>query len=168
METLVRQRTLANSKGDVETLSKVEARLEEVAAIAEGLGFNRRLDRRKRLSGINVLMPSATELVQQLSGSEIIYRILSGVAHHDPSTLARLVFGAKEGETAGGEVRRRAVPNDLLALLAANTGLAFGRATWAWVVYFGGSLADLSAHLEAFGDQAKVRDEYRFWRDGAE
>jgi len=168
METLVRQRKVANSNGDAKTLSKVDARLEEVAAIAEGLGFNRRLDNRKRLSGINLPMPSATELVEKLSGSENIYRILSGVAHHDPSTLTYLVFDAKEGETARGDVRRRAVQNDLLALLAASTGLAFGRATWAWVFYFGGSLADLSAHLDAFGDQVKVGDECRFWRDGAE
>jgi hypothetical protein len=81
----------------VET-AKANARIEEVEAMAEGLGFAKLQGGKGERTGIGQVMPSVTEVIRATLNEEANYRLFSAMAHGHSWAYSQLGF-RKAGET---------------------------------------------------------------------
>ena len=66
--------------------------MDELAAEAAGLGFKVRPDKHGAAIGIDPQFPGPTELVKDVLGEDVLYRIASGVAHSHDYAITRLGY----------------------------------------------------------------------------
>ena len=118
---------------------KVKRRIAKVELDALNLGFPKLRDRRrkKRIVGIGVKMPTATEMVKEVLDEEGAYRIFSSVSHGQAGIIRELSFApvSKNGLTLqmGGspaQVFKKTVDPDLMAWLGIIVAEAFAKPVW--------------------------------------
>ena len=73
-------------------IQRIEERIEDIEKIAISLGYELVRDKNNRRIGIGQKKPNITSLVERQFGEEILFRILSGMAHSTYTTLASLSF----------------------------------------------------------------------------
>jgi len=91
-EGLSQQKKIAHTQGDTKVVADITKRVDELAAEAAGLGFKVRPDKHAAAIGIDPQFPGPTELVKDVLGEDVLYRIASGVAHSHDYAITQLAY----------------------------------------------------------------------------
>jgi len=91
-EGLSQQKKIAHTQGDTKIVADITKRVDELAAEAAGLGFTVRPDKHGVAIGIDPQFPGPTELVKDVLGEDVLYRIASGVAHSHDYAITQLAY----------------------------------------------------------------------------
>jgi hypothetical protein len=91
-EGLIQQKKIAHIQGDAKVVADIVKRVDELAAEATSLGFKARQDKQGANIGIDPQFPGPTELVKDVLGENILYRIASGVAHSHDYAITQLGY----------------------------------------------------------------------------
>ncbi len=106
------QKMARYDKNDLKT-NEIEERIDSIEKIAIELGYESVRDKRNRRNGIGQVKPNITALVERQFSSEKLYRMLSGMAHSNYTTVAALAFTQTDFNNKNGTVIQRAVPTEL-------------------------------------------------------
>ena len=164
--SLREQIKMARYDGDNEMIQKIEDRIECIERIAVSLGFELVRDRNNRRIGIGQKKPNITSLVENQFKGEKLYRIFSGMAHSNYTTLTSLSFTRTDLERKSGAVIVEAVPTTIQSSLVSQAATIYAKCLWLKTIQFGFDAAKTAVLLEEFYDGLKLPDknESRFWR----
>lgn len=160
------QQKMARYDGNTLKINEIEERIGTIETIAINLGYDLVLDRRNRRIGIGQIKPNITALVERQFSGEKLYRMFSGMAHSNYSTLTALSFTKPDFRNKGGAVIQRAVPTELHLSLLSYAGKIYAKCLWLKTKQFGFDAAKMAILLEEFYDVLELPDtnENRFWR----
>lgn len=164
--TLREQRKLAQEDSDASIVTVIDHRLEEIATIASDLGYQPINDKNGNRISIGRQKPKITDLVGQQLDAKSIYRILSGVAHCDQSTVRQLGFAPVGPSPSGGIVMESVVSHKVQQQLRSKAIDIYAHAVWPHIVQFGVDLVAAANVLENAYSACGFRDDesVRFWR----
>jgi len=150
-------------------IAALEAHIDDVASDALSLGFPAVLDRHGRRIGIGQVMPNATNMIGAMLDEEIMYRMLSGVAHGHFWAISQLSMQPSNGddlEIGGVPAKPFEKTTDLkgIAILGVTAFKALSRPLWNQCRYFGWPALQLEELLENSADALKMTEQPRFWR----
>ena len=143
----------------------IEAITSEVLNKARGLRIPVLKDKKNRISGLGVQLPSATEVVAKYIHDEPSYRMLSGMAH-GLFWVMRSCYefhGPDDGLSDRVILKKRVAPHTI-GYLTARAVRAFAIALWLRSHQLGWDLALLRSILEKTYDDMRIVDGERFWR----
>ncbi len=165
-ETLREQRKLAQEDDSGSLVAAIDRRVDEITTVASQLGYPPINDRHGNRIGIGRPKPNITDLVTQQLGARKIYRILSGVAHCDPTTVSQLGFAPLEPSPSGGIVKRLAANPEAQGLLRAQALDVYAHAVWPQIVQYGADRAAAAVALDKGYDACGLAntESVRFWR----
>jgi len=157
---------LARYDGNNSKIDEIENRIKAIEDMARTLGYGLLRDKKNRRIGIGQIKPNITKLVEIQFSSEKLYRMLSGMAHSNYTTLTSLAFTKPNFKNKDGAVVQRAVPSALHISLLSQAGKIYAKCLWLKTIQFGFDAAKLAVLLEEFYDTLKIDDtnENRFWR----
>jgi hypothetical protein len=160
------QQKLARYDGNNEKIAEIENRIKAIEDMARTLGYAMLRDKKNRRTGIGQIKPNITKLVEMQFSGEKLYRMLSGMAHSNYTTLTSLAFTKANFTRKGGTVIQRAVPSDLQISLLSQAGKIYAKCLWLKTIQFGFDAAKLAVLLEELYDTLKIDDtnKNRFWR----
>lgn len=171
-EGLLQQQKWARAAG--EDPSKASSRLDEVAKVAESLGYQPINDSRGQPSGAGMRMPSVTEVIRDVLDQEQLYRLLSAVAHGHHWAIHQLSFALVpsqdwvspiSGTNLRGVTKQPNVAGFRMLVIPAAVALV--RTTWYHAHYLGWDRSTLAALLERQFDRLGATEAIRFWRAAA-
>ena len=155
------------------TLEAIEKRIAKVELDAIALGFPKLRDKRtkKRIVGIGVTMPMATDIVKDVLDEEGAYRIFSAVSHGQAGVIRQLSLTPVSGtgstvQMGGGSARafKKTVDPDRMRWLGLVAAMAFARPLWYEFGYAGWNRSQLRNLFEKKFDRLGARAAVRFWR----
>lgn len=160
------QQKLARYDGNNAKIDEIENRIKTIEDMALTLGYGLIRDKKNRRIGIGQIKPNITKLVEMQFSSGKLYRMLSGMAHSNYTTLTSLAFTKPNFENKDGAVIQRAVPSSLQLSLLSQASKIYAKCIWLKTIQFGFNAAKLAVLLEEFYDTLKLADtnENRFWR----
>jgi hypothetical protein len=160
------QQKLARYDGNNEKIAEIENRIKTIEDMARTLGYAMLRDKKNRRTGIGQIKPNITKLVEMQFSGEKLYRMLSGMAHSNYTTLTSLAFTKANFTRKGGTVIQRAVPSALQISLLSQAGKIYAKCLWLKTIQFGFDAAKLAVLSEEFYDTLKIDDtnKNRFWR----
>jgi len=151
--------------------SKAAVLLDEMAGVAQSLGYPDLRDSRGKRDGAGMRMPTVTELIRDTLNEEAQYRLLSAVAHGHHWATQKLSFArdtsqdstsAITGESLKGMTKEVNLMG--MGMLAFESALALARVTWYQALYLGWDRNALSALLDSHFDELGATQAVRFWR----
>jgi hypothetical protein len=153
------QAKLLRAAKDTDKLLTTLSRCRELAALADSRGLP--VSRRKAgdIAFIGMKTPTATDLAKKYLAGEVIWRVLSSVAHGDPATLMRASF-----RLAAPNLVEKHLSADAAATLMVHSARWFARCAWAYLGYSGWTGTRLSGILEHVYDGMLLDEDVRFWR----
>ena len=152
---------------------KIEKRIATVELDAIALGFPKLRDQRKkkRIVGIGVMMPTATDMIKGVLDEEGAYRIFSAVSHGQAGTIRQLSYAPVSGsgstvQMGGGSARafKKTVDPDRMAWLGLIAARALARPIWYEFGYAGWDRSQLRNLFEEKFDRLGAKAAVRFWR----
>lgn len=153
-----------------ESIEPMIRRLSEIAAQGEAIGFPAIKDKRNRLIGAGMKMPTATDLVESVLGQGPTYRATSAVVHGHFWAVNQLCFqesaSATEAAKASGfaaALEKTLTPVSALYLYVAATR-AFGCALWNQARFYGWDFRPMIRLIETTFDRFGVAPAHYFWR----
>lgn len=160
------QEKMARYDGNNKKIKEIEERLSSIEGIAVNLGFQLLRDKKKRRIGIGQIKPNITTLIERQFKGEKLYRMFSGMAHSNYTTLTALSFTKADFTREKGAVIVRAVPTELQSSLVSHAATIYAKCLWLRTIQFGFDAAKASVLLEEFFDELKLEDtnKTRFWR----
>lgn len=160
------QQKMARCDGNTQKVKDIEERIDSIERIAINLGYALVRDRNNRRIGIGQKKPYITTLVESQFSGEKFYRMLSGMAHSNYTTLTELSFTKPNFSNKGGAVIQRAIPTELHMSLLSWAGVIYAKCLWLKTKQFGFDAAKMAILLEEFYDVLKLPDtnKERFWR----
>jgi hypothetical protein len=164
--TLREQKKMARYDGDRDLVQKIADRIEVVEEIAVELGFPVLRDKRGQRTGIAQAKPTMTVLAERQFKGENFYRMLSGMAHADYTSLTAFSFLKTAVERRQGALLIRAVPTEIQSALLSKAGTIYAKCAWLRIIQFGLDAAKMAVFLEGFYDELRLADTNsdRFWR----
>jgi hypothetical protein len=150
-------------------IASLEARIDEVERDALALGFTPVVNRNHDRIGIAQSMPNATEMIKRMLDEEIMYRMLSGVAHGHHWAINQLSYQpSKRGDLDIGGVLAKPFEKTTnwkgIALLGVTALTAIARPLWNQCRYFGWNPLHLEEIFESTADGLDMTTHSRFWR----
>ncbi|MBN2468435.1 MAG: hypothetical protein JXD19_09830 [Deltaproteobacteria bacterium] len=160
------QQKIARYDGDTKKIDKIEKRIDSIEHTAVKLGYKLLRDKKNRRIGIGQIKPNITALVQYQFSGEKLYRVLSGMAHSNYTTLKSLAFTKPAYKNGNGAVIQRAVPPARQLSLLSVVGKIYAKCLWLKTIQFGFDAFNMAILLEEFYDTLRIDDtnENRFWR----
>ncbi len=160
------QQKMARYDGNTQKINEIEERIDSIERISVDLGYDSVRDRNNRRIGIGQKKPYITTLVERQFSGEKFYRMLSGMAHSNYTTLTALSFTKPNFRNKGGAVIQRAIPTELHMSLLSWVGVIYAKCLWLKTKQFGFDAAKMAILLEEFYDVSNLPDtnEDRFWR----
>jgi len=160
------QQKMARYDGNTHEIDEIEERINSIERMAVDLGYDLVLDRNNRRIGIGQKMPNFTTLIEKQFSGEKMYRVFSGMAHSNYTTLTALSFTKPNFRNRGRAVIQRAIPTELHMSLLSWAGVIYAKCLWLKTKQFGFDAANMSILLEEFYDVLKLPDtnKDRFWR----
>jgi len=160
------QEKMARYDGNNKKIKKIEERIESIERIAVNLGFQFLRDKKNRRKGIGQIKPNMTTLIERQFKGENLYRMLSGMAHSNYTTLTALSFTKADFEREKGTVIVRAIPTKLQSSLVSHAATIYAKCLWLRTIQYGFDAAKVGVLLEELYDELKLADtnENRFWR----
>ena len=144
----------------------VRDRIESIEKIAIDLGFPTLRGKKKQRTGIAQIKPAMTTLIEKQFKGENLYRILSGMAHSDYTSLTTLSFAKANFERRQGALLMRAVPTEIQSALVSQATIIYAKCAWLRTIQFGFDAAKVAVLLEELYDDLRLPDANndRFWR----
>jgi hypothetical protein len=168
-EGILQQQKWARAAGEDPT--KAQSRLDNVAAVANSLGYPSIHDPRGQRCGAGMRMPSVTDLIRDVLDEEPLYRLLSAVAHGHHWAIHQLGFAPapfSDATSAVTGVALRGITREAnalgMALLVLESAVALSQVTWRHALYLGWDRDPIVATLERHFDGLGASDSLRFWR----
>lgn len=160
------QQKMARYDGNTLMIDAIGERIDSIESTALNLGYELLRDKKNRRIGIGQIKPNITALVENQFSGEKLYRMLSGMAHSNYTTLTSLSFTKPNFRNGNGAVIQRAVPSELQLSLLSQAGKIYAKCLWLKTIQFGFDAANMAILLEEFYDDLKLGDtnENRFWR----
>ncbi len=160
------QQKMARYDGNTQKINEIEERIGSIERIAVDLGYDLVRDRNNRRIGIGQKKPNITTLVESQFSGEKFYRMLSGMAHSNYTTLTALSFTKPNFSNKGGAVIQRAVPIELHMSLLSWAGVIYAKCLWLKTKQFGFDAGKMAILLEEFYDVLRLpgTNKDRFWR----
>lgn len=160
------QQKMARYDANKVKIDEIEKRIKSIEDMALTLGYGLLRGKKNRRIGIGQIKPNITTLVEMQFSSEKLYRMLSGMAHSNYTTLTSLAFTKPNFGNKAGAIIQRAVPSELQLSLLSQAAMVYAKCIWLKTVQFGFNAANLAVLLEEFYDTLKLADtnENRFWR----
>lgn len=155
-------------------VADVERRIDQVEAQAQDAGFSPVVNKKGQRDGIGQRMPSATEIIGQMTGEETLYRMMSAV-NHGHIWAFQLSYrmpdgsvptprpGAGEGVEAFYPVKKTLTTLNA-AMLLAWSAKGFARPVWYKCLLFGWDSRRLAGVFDAAFDDVGLKPELRYWR----
>ena len=152
---------------------KIEKRIATVELDSISLSFPKLRDKRKKkkIVGIGVMMPAATDIVKGVLDEEAAYRIFSAVSHGQAGAIRQLSYSPVSGvgstvQMGGGYGKRfkKTVNPDLMAWLGLVAARAFAKPVWYEFGYTGCDRRQLRDLFEEKFDRLGAKVAERFWR----
>ena len=158
--------------GDDNDLQPTMKRIEKVEQDALELGYSPIVNAKGRRVGIGQKMPSATEVIKLMLDEEVMYRILSAVAHGHNWAIRWLSFkpapeGALRPDVGGvpATMFEKTVDIDRLALLGLTAAKAFAKPVLYECRYFAWDEERFIALLDSTFDKLQAGPGVRFWHN---
>ena len=158
--------------GNDSDLQSTKKRIDDVEHDALKLGYPPIVNKKGKRFGIGQEMPAATEVIKLMLDEEVMYRLLSAVAHGHGWTIRSLSFkpvpeDAISPDVGGVPVTRfeKTVKIDRLAWLGLTAAMAFTKPVWYKCRYFAWDAGRLIAVLDRTFDQLQVKPAVRFWHN---
>jgi hypothetical protein len=149
-------------------VKKLEDHIDDVEKIALGLGFSQKTTRKGERIGIAKQMPSATDIIKQVLGEDLAYRMLSAVAHGHFWAIHQLSFSKGQPGVADGvavvELMKSSGTLQGYAFLGLRAMKSLALPLWNQCLYYGWDKDRLTKLLESVYDEIKATDAIRFWR----
>jgi hypothetical protein len=163
---LYEQQKMAKHDGDSKTVQEIKDRIESIEKLAIKLGFPVLRDKNKQRTGIAKIKPSMTTLIEKQFKGETLYRILSGMAHSNYTSLTTLSFIKTDFERPQGTLLIRAVPTHIQSELVTHAATIYAKCVWLRTIQFGFDTAPIAILLEELYDDLKLADanSARFWK----
>jgi hypothetical protein len=160
------QEKMARYDRNINKIKEIEDRIVSIERIAVNLGFKLLRDKKNRRIGIGQIKPNMTTLIESQFKGEKLYRMLSGMAHSNYTTLTALSFTKADFKRKNGAVIVRAVPTELQSSLVSHAATIYAKCLWLRTIQFGFDAAHAAVLLEELYDELKLADtnENRFWR----
>jgi len=157
------QTKLAGATGDEEVRRSLTERIEEVDQQAIALEYAPVLNRDGKRIGIGQVMPAKTRCIEDTFRLETLYRIFSGMAHSQSSSLVQLGFLAEDPDAP--MLMKKAMTANAAVVLLVTAADTLARPTWAKAELYGLNLARLAAILQRRYDEMGIDSTRYFWRD---
>ena len=160
------QEKMARYDGDTKKVQEIKDRIESIENVALELGFSVLRNKKNQRTGIAQIKPSITTLIEKQFKGENLYRILSGMAHSNYTTLTSLSFFRTDQERTHGAVLVRAVPTQIQSALVTHAATIYAKCLWLRTKQFGFDAANIAVLLEELFNDLMVADtnNARFWR----
>jgi hypothetical protein len=163
-EELTEQRKCLRSANSPDA-DKVLRRIADLISRAELLGYSPIVDRKGRKIGAGIKMPPMTELIRSVLDEEVMYRLLSAVAHAHFWAIHQLSFQRVSPGPAGFQAMQKSPNPTGMMYLSLGALRAFSRAVWKMCLYCGWDRRLLDAVLTRAFDAIGATPHVRFWRD---
>lgn len=150
------QKKMARYDGNNRKIKEIEERIESIERIAVNLGFQLLRDKKNRRISIGQIKPNMTMLIERQFKGEKLYRMLSGMAHSNYTTLTALSFTKADFKRKKGAVIVRAVPTELQSSLVSHAATIYAKCLWLQTIQFGFDAAKAAVLLEEFYDELKL------------
>jgi hypothetical protein len=160
------QEKMARYDGDNKKVQDIKDRIDSIEKLAVELGFSVLRDKKNQQSGIAQIRPSITTLIGKQFKEENLYRMLSGMAHSDYTSLTALSFFRTDLEKKHGAVLIRAVPTQIQSALVTHAATIYAKCVWLRTLQYGFDAASVAVLLEELYNDLMVVDtnNARFWR----
>jgi hypothetical protein len=163
------QAKLASANGDEGIKRHFSQSMDELEQQAARVGAPVVRDKHGRRISVGEVMPSKTDCIADVFGSEILYRLVSAVAHSQSSAVVELGFVAQDPDVLT-LMKKGMAPNAAIVLLV-TAAEALGRPSWAKARLFGLNTARLAVILERHFKDMQIKEARFFWcndEDGEE
>jgi hypothetical protein len=161
-------RATNRSASEIEAYKK---HIDNVEQMAISLGYSRVLNKKRERIGIGQNMPTATEVVGMMLDEEVMYRLLSAVAHGHSWAIASLGFKKIADDPRSLHVggvpvtgMEKAAHTKGIGYLGVVAAKAWAKPLWYRCRCFGRDEARLAALLESTFDKLGITPASRFWR----
>lgn len=150
-------------------ITGLETHIDDVERDALALGFTPVLNRHNDRIGIAQIMPGATDMIKMMLDEEILYRMLSGVAHGHHWAINQLSYmPAKTADIDIGGVLAKPFEKTMdlkgIALLAVTALKTLARPLWNQCRLFGWQPLHFEELFETAADGFDMTNHSRFWR----
>jgi hypothetical protein len=164
--TLREQEKMARYDGDSKKIQDIKERIESIEKTAIDLGFPVLRDKNNKRTGIGQIKPSMTTLIEKQFRDENLYRMFSGMAHSDYTSLTAFSFIKTDLEKPEGALLIRAVPIEIQSAIVSLAATVYAKCAWLRTIQFGFDAAKTAILLEELYDELKLADTNndRFWR----
>lgn len=167
-EGLEQQLKFARAKGLPATeITAQEIRINTVEGDATALGFPPVTNAKGKRIGIAQQMPGATDMIKMMLDEEIMYRLLSGVAHGHFWAISGLTMKPGESATIGGVKAVQLNQTDDLqgiAMAGFSVAKALAKPLFNQCQFFGWDVEELKRILERLFNSLQANEKSRFWR----
>ena len=155
-------------------LEKVKSRINSVEQVAVSLGYDRIIDRNKKLIGLGQVMPSVTEIIKDTFDEEATYRLLSAIAHGHHWALTQLGFRLMDENQENNSnwtkvadsthaLEKNLEPN-MAGYVCLKAVIAFTKSFWCMCRYCGWWNERTENMFDQAYDRMNIRTELRCWR----
>lgn len=173
-DSIDQERKLIEALGHTDLAQKSMDRLDFVEKEAVSLGYARVANRQRQRTGIGMVMPSNTAVIQQVFGEETQYRILSGMAHSLPYATTKLACRPAGSESELPE-NQSPFHDNMVAMEQHMSGASLGmlchwvlfamaKAVWFYATLYGFNQSELTNVLDETTRRLIKQPERRFWR----
>lgn len=147
-------------------INEIEDRINSIEQLAISLGYDLLRNRNDKRIGIAQVKPFITDLIESQFTGEKLYRIFSGMAHSNYTTLTELSFSRPDFNSDESPIIFRKIPTELLSSLLADGVQIYSKCLWLRTIQYGFDAAKTAILLEDLYDALKLSDtnEIRFWR----
>lgn len=146
---------------------KITMRIKEVEQEASGLGFPPVLTNKGKRSGIGQVFPTATEIIENVLGEKVYFKVLAGLAHGQTGAILRHSYNTAATVTVGDVLTQTAEKHAAIELVYGHTFRAMkalAMPMWNQCHYFGWDALRLEEIFEDFADSISLTVSPRFWR----
>ncbi len=149
-------------------IDEQNAQIDRVEAQAMSLGFAPLRKRKtKRRDGIGECMPGATIIIKTVLDDEVMYRLLSAVAHGHTWAISQLFYTESSGDdmkvgATDARALRKQIKIDVLALATQCAVKAFLRALWNQCQFYGWDCDKFEEVFEDIADRLQFAKPRRF------
>jgi hypothetical protein len=171
-EGLIQQLKYAKSQNQVKLVQSIEERIKKVECQAIALGYPPIHSKNNKCIGIAQLMPSITEIVDQILHKQATYRLLSAAVHAHFWAIKNLGFemvpdadvptGANNVSGVNVHFMHKALKPLSILAVTSEVITSFARIIWNRFLLFGWDKDNLLNILESVYDQLEMKQ--RFWR----
>jgi hypothetical protein len=161
-EDLTQQVKLACAMCDEKRVAYLKNRIAEQEKESEALGYLAILDKNQKKIGVAERFPRATECIEKELGEEILFRIMSAMAHAKSWALLQLGYHAPKSESP--TILRKNLSKPGAVVLLETSAKMISKCVWVRSSLYGHDLEKLSDLLDKGFNKMGFEADHAYWR----